>query len=41
MLKEGKIFLKPISGNDTEFILELRNDLKIALDFFSGPPGDL
>ena len=38
MLRKGNILLRPISINDTEFILELRNDLEIASNFFSDPP---
>jgi len=38
MLKNDAIILKPISVHDTDFILELRNNLKIADNFFSDPP---
>jgi len=38
MLYNDFITLKPISVKDTEFILELRNDLEIADQFFSDPP---
>lgn len=38
MLNNDKITLKPLSIKDTDFILELRNDLEIADQFFSDAP---
>lgn len=38
MLKNDAVTLKPISLKDTDFILELRNDLEIADQFFSDAP---
>ncbi len=38
MLKGKDIELIPISEKDTEYIIKLRNDLKIANNFFSDPP---
>ena len=38
MLKNKDIELIPISKEDTEYIIKLRNDLKIANNFFSDPP---
>jgi len=38
MIKSEVITLKPISKEDTDFILALRNDLEIADQFFSDPP---
>lgn len=38
MLKKDAITLRPISVEDTEFILDLRNNLEIADNFFSDPP---
>ncbi len=38
MLKNDVVTLKPISLNDSEFILGLRNDLEIADQFFSDVP---
>jgi len=38
MLKNDAITLKPISIEDTDFILDLRNNLEIADNFFSDPP---
>jgi diamine N-acetyltransferase len=38
MLKIKNIELKPLSTKDTEFLLEMRNDLEIADNFFSDPP---
>lgn len=38
MLKNIDIELIPISEKDTDYIIKLRNDLKIANNFFSDPP---
>jgi len=38
MLKTKNIELKPLSIKDTDFLLEMRNDLEIADNFFSDPP---
>ena len=38
MLRNDVVTLKPISLNDTELILGLRNDLEIADQFFSDAP---
>jgi len=38
MLKNDAVTLKPISEKDTDFILELRNDLEIADHFFTDAP---
>ncbi|MDI3517612.1 MAG: diamine N-acetyltransferase [Thermotogota bacterium] len=38
MLSDGELLLRPISLNDTEFILKLRNDLEMSQNFFSDPP---
>jgi len=38
MLRNDVVTLKPISLNDTEFLLGLRNDLEIANQFFSDAP---
>lgn len=38
MIQSGSIRLRPISEDDTDLILELRNDLKNAANFFSDPP---
>lgn len=38
MLNNDVVTLKPISEKDTDFILELRNDLEIADQFFSDAP---
>jgi len=38
MLCEGEICLRPISTEDTNFILELRNDLSDSISYFSDYP---
>lgn len=38
MLCRERICLRPISMNDTEFVLELRNDLEDSMSYFSDYP---
>jgi diamine N-acetyltransferase len=38
MLSKDEIKLRPISIKDTDFVIQLRNDLEIANNFFSDPP---
>ena len=38
MIKGKGILLRPISENDTDFVLSMRNNLEIANQFFTDPP---
>lgn len=38
MLRDKEIELLPISEKDTEYIIQLRNNLEISNNFFSDPP---
>lgn len=38
MICDGDVCLRPISINDTDFILEMRNDLEDSLSYFSDYP---
>ena len=38
LISEDNIILRPISSEDTNFVLKLRNDVRVSNNFFSDPP---